>query len=227
MSDWGGNKGVNIRTTSRRGMAKRYTPNQNQTQPEQKTGKSQGNQIIEGEIFQQDELLYDPLGVSDSWHQEATEPDMKERRKAITAQWKAKSDRTVSQQASKIERDPVKTIVHQHIQDEQVSEKAKQQIPSISRNLGAVSTKEKGMLTTAGMDRDAEVTVSLPRSNTIIVRRLKFDNPSEGLTTVLRTLSINLTNNHILSRAFYGLCAQLRMNQYGHKGMTSLQMSSP
>lgn len=208
-------------------MAKQYTLNQNQTQPEQKSSKFQGNQIIEGETFQQEEPLYDPLGISKTWHQEAKEPDMKERRRVITAQWKAKPDRTVSQQANKIERDPVKTIVHQHIQDKQLSEKAKQQIPSISRNLGAVSTKEKGMPTTAGMDRDAEVIISLPRSGTITMGRLKFDNPSEGLIIVLRTLSINLANNHILSRAFYGLCAQLRMKQHSHKGMTSLEMPSP
>lgn len=185
---WGSNEGSMIGAEFGWRMAKPYTPNTNQAQLEQKTSNFQGNQITKARIFQQDELQYDPLGVSGSWHQEAKEPDTKKRREVIAAQWKAKSERTVRQQADKIERDPVETITRRHIQDERVKANAEQQTLRISRNLGASSTKEKGMPITAGMDREAEVTISLPSLAKASMRRLKSDDPSEGPVLGFHTL---------------------------------------
>lgn len=126
-----------------------------------------------GPCFQQEEQNYDPLGVSTMWQRAVKQEESKKRKLLLLAQWQGKEEKGAyhkhlntwtgagmpSSAASKIRHTARK------------NEETNQQMRTPRYAHTGVHGEVNGGNSVAGMQRDALVTISLPKSKQVTVQR--------------------------------------------------------
>ncbi|MCJ1463185.1 hypothetical protein MMC07_001790 [Pseudocyphellaria aurata] len=159
-----------------------------------------------GPRFLVDEQEYESSGWSTAWHRDIKQVDLKQRKQKLLAQWQSKEEKGAHQKHLN-ESDARLLISAPRMRpyftrkNEETGRRA--QTPGSAHT--AVHREEKGPSYTAGMQRDARVTISLPSSSQITVQRSSSERRAG-------------------SSAFYGLSAQLTAPSRTHKDNVDLEV---
>ena len=126
-----------------------------------------------GPRFQQEEQIHDPLGVSTMWQRAVKQEESKKCKLLLLAQWQGKEEKGVLQKhlnTGGYASMPVsagRKSTHTARKNEETSQQMRTTRCAQTGVLGEV----KGRNSVAGMQRDAHVTISLPRSKLVTVQR--------------------------------------------------------
>lgn len=169
--DWRNNEEANgMPYTSNKGHRGKYaetehkiynghnrSPREHDVRPQEETGPR----------FLVEEHEYDSLGVSKAWHRDLKQEDLKQRKQKLLTQWQLKEEKgnTRSDVSMPISAPRMRTY------STRKNEELGQRTQAHGCAHTAVPQEEKATSFAAGMQRDAHVTVSLPRSSQITVQR--------------------------------------------------------
>ena len=126
-----------------------------------------------GPRFQQEEQFYDPLGVSTMWQRAVKQEESRKRKQLLQAQWQEKEEKGAYQKNLNTWADagmpssagPKST--HTTRKNEETNQQMRTPICAHTGVHGKVRSRNS----IAGMQRDAHVTISLPRSKQVTVQR--------------------------------------------------------
>lgn len=172
---------------------------------------------IQGEAgprFQQEEQKYDPLGVSKAWQRGAKQEESIKRKQKLLAQWRGKEEKGPYQKDLGTRADT--GLPSSALCKKTLSTKKKEDTNQRMKTHGCAHTgvyqAEKGRNSAAGMQRNAQVTISLPRSKQVTVPRSSTKRRAgRSVYTIVQPLyMLGYANLHVQSSLFYGLCAQVR-----------------
>lgn len=126
-----------------------------------------------GPRFQQEEQADDPLGESLAWQRAEPLEDPKKRRQRLLAQWQAKEEKETYQKHhnTRVDAGTPSSAPCKSIHTARKNEETHRQMQTNGCAHIGIHQGETSRSSVAGMQRDAHVTISLPRSNPVIVQR--------------------------------------------------------
>lgn len=126
-----------------------------------------------GPRFQQEEQIYEPLGVSTMWQRAVKQEESKKRKQLLLAQWQGIKEKGAYQKHPNTWADAgmPSSAERKSTHTARKNEETNQQMRTPICAHTVVHGEVKGRNSVAGMQRDAHVTISLPRSKQVTVQR--------------------------------------------------------
>ena len=126
-----------------------------------------------GPRFQQEEQIYDPLEMSTMWQRAVKQEESKKRKQLLLAQWQGKEEKGAYQKHLNTWADAgmPSSARCKSTHTARKNEETNQQMQTPTCAHTGAHGEVKSRNSVAGMQRDAHVTISLPRSKQVTVQR--------------------------------------------------------